>query len=81
MRGSALTSEESKWVPIAERLPKMGRNVLVAQQGSPNSEFVGWLTTREFVVVGSGARGEHLYWYPGGCPIENTTHWMEIPAL
>jgi len=58
-----------KWISVNDRLPKIDESVLVCCAGDDESCGVYY---RE---RGTGC------WYPGGWPIENTTHWMSLPEL
>ena len=53
------------WIPVGERLPDKGRNVLVCYGDT----------------VSEGYIGRYDRWYDGpGRPIPVPTHWMPLPA-
>jgi len=60
-----------EWIKVSNRLPKRNKNVLVLCKNG-EVEIKHLPTKRKDYCWG---------WYPDGLPIENTTHWMEIPKL
>ena len=59
-----------EWISVKDKLPEEDKNVLV--RGTS-----GWIEVKHYVIQ----RGDYAGgWYPGGCPISNTSHWMPLPA-
>jgi hypothetical protein len=70
--------DESRWIPVAERLPDEGVSVLVWHKGG-NMPDIGWREYRQYYIV------PETIWTLGddldkGYPPENITHWMPLPA-
>jgi hypothetical protein len=57
------------WIKITDRLPEPNKDVLVITC-SGRIEVMYLAPEREGYCWG---------WYPGGLPITNSTHWMELP--
>lgn len=64
------------WVSVKDRLPDMGVRCLVLCTS-------GWMQVmwrmESIAHVVNGQKIKTMYWYPGGIPVENTTHWMSLP--
>jgi Protein of unknown function (DUF551) len=57
------------WIPVTDRLPPFGKNVLACF----------WMSVSNFVAYVSPLGGWHLSF--GGTPILYITHWMPRPDL
>lgn len=66
------------WIAVRERLPEPGKQVLVRLCGG--SMEVMFILECEATIAGTGQKVIRPWWYPGGAPIANSTHWMELPA-
>ena len=71
----AVMREQTRWIPVTERLPEIGEAVLVVANGQPRENVT---------LVGAITLGE---WYEGGWFVETwadlngtVTHWMPLPA-
>ena len=62
----------SKWIPVTERLPEKGQEVL-AYRG----DFLGKMMNT-YTYLGSG-NWEDDYGYRGSAEHEGLTHWMPLP--
>ena len=75
------TSDESKWIPVTERLPKGGNGEDVAENVIAylnNGEVIeqvctGWLSGDEWWLI-VGDEDTHTAWGLGA-----VTHWMPLP--
>ena len=57
------------WIPVTDRLPPFGNNVLACS----------WMSVSYFVAYVSPGGQWHLAFGDG--PILNITHWMPLPEL
>lgn len=75
----------SKWISVKEYLPLpekvewSGREVLVRRYDG--IQEVKHILMCEYWISGSDEHGFKPCWYPNGTPIENTTHWRELPEF
>ena len=58
----------NEWISVTDRLPTPDKFVLVLAR-------TGGMDVRYFNPGPDGVIG----WYPDGLPLENSTHWMELP--
>lgn len=63
--------ENTEWISVKEFLPGNSRDVIVLRSGGVQ-EIMSYIPPKENYCWG---------WYPGGCSIENSTHWRETPDL
>ncbi len=66
------------WISVNDKLPPIGKEVLVLALGRMQV-----MSLRENWGITSLNQQMHVTgvsWYPGGLPIENSSHWMPLPA-
>jgi hypothetical protein len=56
------------WIPVSERLPKIGVSVLCSSPEPPGNDGV-WI----------GQREEYGWYLPGANEMGTPTHWMPLP--